>query len=227
MGRDRRRKYSFYYPKLFSQSTDKQKSYYKAQVLLPTYLYRFPIQLSSLVASFESLLQKQATQIAQRDITPRFIALELFTFLREQKIVRPGYTTLQTIISTVLTTERQRLSALIVEVVDKEMQNAFQKLLQRDDSLSELSALKQDAKNFKFNMMTLERKKRETLKPFYQLAKELLPKIKISKQNIFYYASLANYYTTYELRNLPSWLTQLYLLCYAWQRYQQLNDNLA
>ena len=44
---------------------------------------------------FESLLQKQATQIVQRDVTPRFIALELFTFLREQKIVRLGYESIQ------------------------------------------------------------------------------------------------------------------------------------
>jgi len=175
---------------------------------------------------FEPLLQKQAAQIAQRDITPRFIALELFAFLQKQKIVRPGYTTLQTIISDILTAERQRLSILIAEALDENMQNAFQKLLQRNDSLSELAVLKQDAKNFKFNMMAHERKKRETLKPFYQLAQKLLPKLNISKQNILYYASLANYYTIYELRNLPSWQTQLYILCYAWQRYQQLNDNL-
>jgi TnpA family transposase len=175
---------------------------------------------------YESLLEKEVVQIAQRDNTPRFIALELFTFLREQKIVRPGYTTLQTIISSVLTAERQRLKDVITAALDEKEKSNFKKLLQHDNSLSELAALKQDAKNFKFNMMTLERRKQETLRPFYQLAQKLLPKLNISKQNIFYYASLANYYTIYELRNLPSWQTQLYILCYAWQRYQQLNDNL-
>jgi hypothetical protein len=175
---------------------------------------------------FVSLLYQQATQIVQRDITPHFIALELISFLKKQKIIRPGYSTLQKIISSVLAIERHRLYLLITEAVSEQTKNAFQKLLQRDDSLSELAVLKQDAKNFKFRMMTLERKKRDVLKPFYQLAQELLPKLNISKQNIFYYASLANYYTIYELRTLPAWQTQLYLLCYSWQRYQQLNDNL-
>ncbi len=42
-----------------------------------------------------------------------------------------------------------------------------------------------------------------------------------------YYASLAHYYTIYDLRNLKFGQTYLYLLCYAWQRYQQPSDNLV
>jgi len=40
--------------------------------------------------------------------------------------------------------------------------------------------------------------------------------------------SLANYYSIHELREklLPE-LTRLYLLCYVWQRYRQINDNLV
>ena len=41
-----------------------------------------------------------------------------------------------------------------------------------------------------------------------------------------YYASLAIYYNVYDLRKklLPE-QTHLYLICYVWLRYQQLNDN--
>ncbi len=39
--------------------------------------------------------------------------------------------------------------------------------------------------------------------------------------------SLANFYTVYDLRRLKSEQTHLYLLCYAWQRYRQLTDNLV
>lgn len=43
---------------------------------------------------------------------------------------------------------------------------------------------------------------------------------------MYYYASLAIYYNVYDLRKkLLSEQTYLYLLCYVWQRYQQLNDN--
>jgi len=48
-----------------------------------------------------------------------------------------------------------------------------------------------------------------------------------SQQNLNYYASLAHYYTIYDLRRLKPGQTYLYLLCYAWQRYRQLGDNLA
>lgn len=39
--------------------------------------------------------------------------------------------------------------------------------------------------------------------------------------------SLANFYTVHDLRSLKVDQTHLYLLCYAWQRYRQLTDNLV
>ena len=35
-----------------------------------------------------------------------------------------------------------------------------------------------------------------------------------------HYASLANFYTVYDLRNLKPEQTRLYLLCYAWVLYR-------
>lgn len=67
----------------------------------------------------------------------------------------------------------------------------------------------------------------QLLRPLYEQAKKIVPLLKISKQNVQYYASLAHYYNVYELRKLQIEQTCLYLLCYAWQRYQQLTDNLA
>ncbi len=75
--------------------------------------------------------------------------------------------------------------------------------------------------------MAGERQKRVKLASLYSTAKGLLPKLEISQQNILYYASLANFYTVYDLRRLRSEQTHLYLLCYAWLRYRQLTDNLV
>jgi hypothetical protein len=52
-------------------------------------------------------------------------------------------------------------------------------------------------------------------------------RLAISQQNLHYYADLAIFYTVYDLRRLKSEQTHLYLLCYAWQRYRQLTDNLV
>ena len=65
-------------------------------------------------------LVEMAALLARRDVKPTFILIEVLGFLKARKIVRPGYTTLQTIISDVLTAERGRLAQLIEEGLDTE-----------------------------------------------------------------------------------------------------------
>lgn len=178
-------------------------------------------------ADFLPQLTQQTAQIVRRDVTPGFIAAELITYLNEYKIVRPGYTTLQTLISKALSAERKRLGGLLAEVLDETAKDALAQLLVRDDALSKLAVLKQEAKHFGWRQMAHEREKRIMLEPLYRIAKTLLCKLAISQQNLHYYASLANFYTVYDLRRLKPEQTHLYLLCYAWQRYRQFTDNLV
>jgi Domain of unknown function (DUF4158) len=178
-------------------------------------------------ADFLPMLTGRANQVVSCDVTPSFIVAELIAFLNDQKIVRPGYTTLQSLISEALSIERKRLGALLAEMLDEPAKTALQQLIVLEDTLPSLAALKQDAKHFGYRMMILERHKRNTLEPFYRLAKTLLPTLAISQQNLNYYASLAHFYTIYDLRRLKPEQTYLYLLCYAWLRYRQLTDNLV
>ncbi len=178
-------------------------------------------------ADFLTQLAQQAAQIVRRDVTPGFIVAEFIAWLNERKIVRPGHTTLQTLISEALSTERGRLGGLLAEMLDESARQALAQMLVRDDTLSELAALKQDAKNFKWRQMANEREKRARLEPLYLIARTLLPKLAVSQRNLHYYASLANFYTVYDLRRLKAEQTHLYLLCYTWQRYRQLTDNLV
>jgi hypothetical protein len=151
----------------------------------------------------------------RRDVTPGFIVAELIAWLSEHRIVRPGYTTLQELISEALSAERRRLGGLLAEVLDGAAKTALAQLLVRDDTLSELAALKQDAKNFSWRQMAREREKRARLESLYRIAKALLPRLAISQQNLHYYASLANFYTVHDLRGLKPEQTHLYLLCYV------------
>jgi Domain of unknown function (DUF4158) len=77
---------------------------------------RFGYRLWS--ADFLPQLVQQAAQIVRRDVTPGFIVAELIAYLNEHKIVRPGYTTLQDLISEALSAERLRLGGLLEEVLD-------------------------------------------------------------------------------------------------------------
>ena len=176
---------------------------------------------------FFAQLAKQAAQIALRDVTPGFVAAELIVWLNKHKIIRPGYTTLQDLISDALSTERRRLADLLAQVLDDAAKATLAQLLVRDDTLSQLAALRQDAKSFGWRQMIREREKRAMLEPLHKIAKTLLPKLGVSQQNLLYYASLANFYTVHDLRSLKADQTHLYLLCYAWQRYRQLSDNLV
>lgn len=173
------------------------------------------------------IFREKAKLLARTDVTPTVLLAELMVFLISQRIVRPGYSTLQTIIRDSLTAERDRLEQLVDSALIKEKRNALTQLLVSEKTLSDLAALKQDAKNFRHKQMALERQKHRTLAPLYSIANNLLPSLGISQLNIAYYASLANYYTIYDLRRLKPGQTNLYLLCYAWQRYRQITDNPA
>jgi len=178
---------------------------------------------------FEPLLREKAEKIIYRDVSPQFIVIELLGFMREKKIMRPGYTTLQAIVSNALNAERKRLGTIIHESLTEADKSGLQKLLfeKETETLSGLADLKQDAKDFKPRMISAEREKLISIKPLYLLAKSLLPKLKLSQQNLQYYASLVDYYTVYDLRKkLKSDQTYLYLVCYIHQRYLKLDDNL-
>jgi TnpA family transposase len=172
-------------------------------------------------------LRDKTTLLARTDVSPTFLLAEMMVFLIGQRIVRPGYSTLQTIIRDALSTERERLEQLVESAMTDATRDALQQLLVRENTLSELAALKQDAQSFRYRQMGMERQKRLTLAPLYAIAKTLLPSLDLSQLNIAYYASLANFYTIYDLRRFKPSQTYLYLLCYAWQRYRQLTDNVV
>ena len=177
--------------------------------------------------SFLETLINQARYTVKLDIAPNFIALELLDFLKNQKIVRPGYSTLQKIVSNVLNEERQRLKLCLQQcLTDADKQN-LDNLLKKEQTLSELASLKQDAKSFSESMIKTECKKHDVLKPLYKTAKRIMPDLDISQQNIAHYASLVHFYTLYDLERFETEQTYLYLLCYVLKRYQLINDNLA
>ena len=178
---------------------------------------------------FEPLLIDKASQILRRDVSPQFIVIELLAFMQEKKIMRPAYSALQVIIRAALNVERNRLRSFLHESLTESDKTSLKKLLfeKESETLSGLADLKQDTKDFKARMISAERDKMLEIKPLYLLAQSLLPKLNLSHQNIQYYASLVDYYTTYDLRKmLKPEQTYLYLLCYIQQRYLHLNDNL-
>lgn len=99
-------------------------------------------------SGFLEQLGQQAAQIVCRDVTPRFIVTELIAYLHAHKIERPGYSRMQRVISQAVSAERLRLADLLTSTLSTETAASLAQLLERDDTLSELAALKQDARDF-------------------------------------------------------------------------------
>jgi hypothetical protein len=176
---------------------------------------------------FRESLYFHILKTSKKDMNIKFILTELISYLFEKRIVLPGYSTLQKIIGKALNDEYARLDSIITNSITEESKAIIEKLLAREDLFSYLAVLKQDAKNFGYKMMVSERQKLSVIKPLYILAKELLPKLDISRQNLLRYAELVDYYTIFKLRRFSQERLHLYLLCYTWRRYMQLTDNLV
>jgi TnpA family transposase len=175
---------------------------------------------------YEPEIDTYLSQIIKRDVTISFVLDELLTYFRRNKIIRPGCSTLQKIISKNLKAERTRLGHIIMDQLDESLKKALDQILVRENSLSGLTILKQDAQNFNYTMLLDEIKKLKSIRSLYLCAKKIFPLLKISQKNLCYYAELAHYYTITKLCEMKPQQSYLYLLCYIWQRYQQLVDNL-
>jgi hypothetical protein len=69
-------------------------------------------------AADQTPLVQKVSLWARRDVTATFLLAELVAWLNAEKIVRPGYTTLQTIIAEALAVERQRLEQAVAAALD-------------------------------------------------------------------------------------------------------------
>ena len=136
-------------------------------------------------------------------------------------------TTLQAIISNSLVIERKRISGIIDQELDADDKKEITSLILREEGVSKLAALHQDAKNFGFKMMLKEREKHKTLEFFYIIAQNILKHLTISQQNINHYADLAIYHNSRDLLILSHNQSHLYILCYIFKKYQEVNDNLV
>jgi TnpA family transposase len=178
-------------------------------------------------SQFSDSLLNKANELAKLNINQQFIALELLTYLKQQKIIRPQYTTLQSLIIIAINSEKSRINKLLMEQITPEESRLILALISNESTLSELAAIKQDAKDFKPRILIQECRKLNIMRPIYQIAKRILPDLLVSKNNINNYGAFIHYYSAHDLRKrIKIEQTYLYILCYIHHRFQQVVDNL-
>lgn len=157
---------------------------------------------------------------------PIFIFREIMHYLSEQNVIVPGYSFMQDTVSKAITHEQTRLITIMKNNLEPHDIIALSKLLEDSEGLYEITQLKHEPKDFSLKEIRNEINRGEKIHYLYQLAKKLLPILMISNESIKYYASLVCYYSVYRLKQLNEWTSYIYLLCFVYHRYQQMNDNL-
>lgn len=196
-------------------------------------------------------LDKQLLERVKTCVDPRFLFDDTLTYLNEQKIVLPGYSTLQKIISQILRIENKRLYRVIKQHITPSVDITFKELLtlekiektdqktvknsrelkankKKDISkdIYGITVLKKDAKSFRYKEMMKEVDKKKRSETIFHTAKGIIPKLDISTQNIAYYASMVDYYSVDSLKELSYETVRLYMLCYIYYRFEKLHDNI-
>jgi len=175
-------------------------------------------------------LLKKAHSLATICTKPIFIFKELINYLENNRIVIPGYSVMQEhIIGKALTDERTRLESVILHNISEEIQIKLMNLIFERENFYLLTFLKKEPKDFTYGEISEEVNKRKSLSNFYKISSSILPLLGISNENVKYYASLVEYYTIYKLQRMAakSNIVTAYLLCFVYNRYQKVNENLV
>ena len=171
-------------------------------------------------------LAEKAAQVAIVSGKPVYVFRELLRYLEAQRLVYPGYSVLQNIVSGAIVDEQNRLSQVVHARLKETEIAALNQLIADAPGLYEITQLKREPRDFSLGEIKREIHRGEQIQTLYPLAQRLLPTLEISNESIKYYASLVTYYSVFRLQRLPQNMVHVYLLCFILNRYQRLHDNL-
>lgn len=157
---------------------------------------------------------------------PIYIFDELMHYLAVNHIVAPGYRFIQDLVGKTITYEQNRLVSTMQNHLEQSHLKDLKQLLEDSSGLYMITQIKHEPRDFSLGEIKREIQRGKQIQLLYFLAQRLLPKLEISSESIKYYASLVEYYSVYKLKRLQEWTVYIYLLCFIYHRYQQVNDNL-
>ena len=96
----------------------------------------------------------------------------------------------------------------------------------RGEHLDRIGALRREPKDFSYQELRREVERRKLFQPLHDFAETFLAATGISNDSRKYYASLVQFYTAQKLQRMARGPARLYLLCFAYRRFRQINDNL-
>lgn len=171
-------------------------------------------------------LESKAQRIAMLSTQPVFILRELLHYMTTHRIVAPLYTSLQDFVGRAVNRERSRVLLLLNQNASPMVIDQLDALLNADERMYRITSLKKEPKNFSYKELKQEVVRRQYFQPLHDFTKGFLEIAGLSAESIKYYSSLVKYYTVYKLRRMHKGSVRLYLLCFAYQCFREVNDNL-
>jgi TnpA family transposase len=171
-------------------------------------------------------LERKTQRNARLSTQPLYLLREALHHLTTQRLVAPPYTFLQDMIGRVVTRERTRITHLLGQALTPTVATQLDALLEADEHVYRITALKREAKDFSYKELRQEVARRQFFQPLYVFAHTFLATAGLSNESSKYYASLVKFYTVYKLQRMARATARLYLLCFAYYRFRQINDNL-
>ena len=177
-------------------------------------------------AGLKEDLCRLAQRLAMLSTQPLFILREVLEHLANQRVVAPGYTFLQDLVSRALTSEHQRVTGMLDKSLSPTLRQALDDMLRHDDQAHLINVLKHEASDFSNTQLRQEVARRQQLAPLYAFAQKFLIDAELSNESVKGYAALVQFYSLYKLRRIKPSTARLYLLCFSFHRLRQINDNL-
>ena len=178
-------------------------------------------------ASASAELANRMLRMAAISTHPVYLLREALQHLESNRVVAPKYSTLQDLIGAVLERESLRVTRIMDEHIPADVKKTLDDLLQGEDGdMLTFSAIKREPKSFSVKELSHEVQRRQFFAPAHEFALTFVPLAGVSSESIKYYASLVQFYTRYKLRRMASTSARLYLLCFCFHRFRQINDNL-
>jgi TnpA family transposase len=171
-------------------------------------------------------LKKDLQTIAPRYPKQRGLSKALIDACTYHKIALPTLSTMSSIVREVWQNERQRVKSAYKRHSKRDQRQPLIELLDQGDQLNLTTLLQQEMKGYNTTEIDKTLEQHARLFSAFMTAKAVLPKLKLPANTIQYYASLINYYKGNQLAALDAEWVQLYLLCYSFLRFQQINDQL-
>jgi TnpA family transposase/CheY-like chemotaxis protein len=171
-------------------------------------------------------LEGRALAAARISSRPVYVLRELVDYLRQQRIVLPGYTYLQDLVRQALSFERSRLSEALSAFITPQDAVLLDALLRDDDGLHAVTAIKHHPRDFSHKQLLAEIERGQQIQVLFAVAKRVIAQAGLSAESVRFYASLVDYYTVYKLKRMSPAMVRLYLLCFVHDRYQRINDHL-